>query len=96
MLEIMYPNDICTVVEQLDYDPEIDGQKPLGTKREWQRGKCSRSEIRGGSTVVEQQNYNPEIKGSNPGAAQYHGKMAEHNGSSTVVEQLANKPEIGG
>ncbi len=31
MLEIMYPNDICTVVEQLDYDPEIKGQKPDAT-----------------------------------------------------------------
>jgi len=31
MLEIMYPNDICTLVEQLDYDPEIEGQKPDAT-----------------------------------------------------------------
>ncbi len=50
----------------------------------------------GGSTVVEQQDYDPEIKGSNPGAAQYHGKMAQLNGSSTVVKQLAINPKIGG
>ncbi len=28
MLEMMYPNGSGTVVEQLDYDPEIEGQKP--------------------------------------------------------------------
>jgi hypothetical protein len=28
LLEITLPNGSSTVVEQLDYDPEIEGQKP--------------------------------------------------------------------
>ncbi len=57
MLELMYPNDICTVVEQLDNDLEIEGQKPDATWRQEILAEEKILEIiypNGNRTVVEQ------------------------------------------